>query len=108
MDSRVAFGRLVCVFLRAGWRPPPLTDSAAERLLDDITRVNPLAKLGLSPLQGAILQRLANGQTYAEIERALGISHEALRTRQRELFARLGARNGPHAVAEGFRLGLLR
>ena len=108
MNKRVTYGRLIWLFLRAGWRPPTPSDTTMERILDDISRIHPAAKLGLSPMQLEILQHIADGLRYVEIERQMGISHEACREQQKRLFARLGARNGPHAVAEGFRLGLLR
>lgn len=108
MEKRVAFGRLVWAFLRAGWRPPTPSDRSMELILDDMSRVHPAAKLGLSAMEVEILRHMADGLRYVDIERKMGVSHETFRERQKSLFARLGARNGPHAVAEGFRMGLLR
>jgi DNA-binding NarL/FixJ family response regulator len=107
VQSRIAYGRIIRAFLRAGWRPPPIHDRGLERLLDDVGRVHHAAKLELSPLQLQILQGIAAGKRYSEIAADLDMNFETVRERQKQTFARLGARNGPHAVAIGFRAGIL-
>lgn len=106
-SARIMRGRLVAALLRAGWRPPPLTDEAADRLVGDIARVRTEASLGLSPTEERVVALMADGFTYREICKVLGCSHDTLRTRQKNAFRRLGARNAPHAVAIAFRRGML-
>lgn len=105
--ERVQYGRLVAAFLRAGWKPPRPSDRIAHAIIDDMARVHSRATLFLSPMQLSILERLAEGDSYAEIQERLGISHESFRSRQKDLYRRLGVSNAAGAVGEGFRLGIL-
>jgi DNA-binding CsgD family transcriptional regulator len=56
----------------------------------------------------AILQALAGGCPTAEIARRLHLSPRAVASARYWLYARLGASNGPHAVAIGLQLGLIK
>jgi DNA-binding NarL/FixJ family response regulator len=65
-------------------------------------------RVELSERETLILQALADGFTTAEIARVLHLSPRAVATARFWLYARLGAANGPHAVALGLRLGLIQ
>lgn len=54
-----------------------------------------------------ILRCLANGLTDAQIGAQLGIAGGTVAAHLVEIYRRMGARNRPHAVALGFRRGLL-
>lgn len=64
--------------------------------------------VALTDVERALLQRISEGQTNAEIARKLYLSVDAIKTRCRVLFRKLGARDRAHAVALGLRGGLLR
>jgi DNA-binding CsgD family transcriptional regulator len=107
VSRRVAYGRVVHAFIRAGWNPPRPDARAAGALIDAIDAVHPAASLELSPRETQILELLAEGLTYQEIATRIGISHETVKRTNRGMRERLGARNAAHAVAIGFRIGLL-
>ncbi|WP_196217853.1 response regulator transcription factor [Streptomyces blattellae] len=59
----------------------------------------------LSDRELEILTEVASGETRDSAARNLGISVESVRGRCPQIFARLGARNAPHAVAIAMRHG---
>jgi DNA-binding CsgD family transcriptional regulator len=69
------------------------------------SRCAPHDPLGYRQLQ--VLARLAQGETNAEIGAALQISVETVKTHVRQLLVRLDATTRAHAVAIGFRRGLI-
>jgi DNA-binding CsgD family transcriptional regulator len=62
---------------------------------------------GLSEREQQVLELTAQGLTNAEIGRKLLLSEETVKSHLRHLLAKLQARNRAHAVALGFRLGLI-
>lgn len=68
-------------------------------------RTEPLPVLPRRQMQ--VLRAIAEGCSNASIARDLGVSVDTVSTHVRHLYRRLGARNREHAVAEGFRQGLL-
>ena len=84
-----------------------MSDRAFERITRAMESVSHNATLELSPVQLRILQRMSNGARHAEIEAELGIAYETLREYQKQIYRTLGARNASHAVAIGFRSGIL-
>lgn len=65
-------------------RPPPLTERELQ-----------------------VLRGMADGKSNAEIGRELFVSEDTVKTHARRLFRKLGARDRAHAVASGFRTGLV-
>lgn len=61
----------------------------------------------LSARQHEVLSLIADGNSSAEIGQLLFISTETVRTHVKQVLRRLGARDRTHAVALGFRAGLL-
>lgn len=61
----------------------------------------------LSEREWGILRNLADGMQNEEIGDELGISRMTVMTHIKRILAKLGARNRTHAVAIGFRTGLL-
>jgi DNA-binding NarL/FixJ family response regulator len=61
----------------------------------------------LTARQVEVLRLLADGWSNAEIARRLAIAEETAKTHVRHLLGKLGARSRSHAVAVGFRHGLL-
>lgn len=88
-----------------------MSDETFGRITDDMAKLGsayPTATLKLSPMERKILEHLAEGMSNQEIADALGIGFETVRERAFGIRARLGARNAAHAVALGFRAGILR
>jgi DNA-binding NarL/FixJ family response regulator len=54
-----------------------------------------------------VLRGMADGKSNAEIGRELYVSEDTVKTHARRLFRKLGARDRAHAVAAGFRAGLV-
>lgn len=54
-----------------------------------------------------VLRGMAEGKSNAEIGRELYVSEDTVKTHARRLFRKLGARDRAHAVAVGFRAGML-
>jgi DNA-binding CsgD family transcriptional regulator len=61
----------------------------------------------LSGREQQVLELTAEGLTNAEIGKALFVSEETVKSHLRNLLAKLQARSRAHAVALGFRHGLI-
>lgn len=70
-------------------------------------RVGILRTDELSPRQHEVLALAAMGLSDKEIAGFLGIGEETVKTRIRQILGKLGARTRAHAVAVGFRRGIL-
>ena len=62
----------------------------------------------LSEREQQVLEGMARGQSNAEIGRELYLSEDTVKTHARRLFRKVGANDRAHAVAIGFRWGLVR
>lgn len=82
-----------------GQRPAADAVADAELLAERTSR--------LSKRQQEVLQLMAEGRTEAQIARTLGFALTTAKTHKAALFRLLGARSAAHAVAIGFRQGLL-
>jgi ATP/maltotriose-dependent transcriptional regulator MalT len=67
----------------------------------------PTRRLALTERELQVLRGMADGASNAEIGRQLFVSEDTVKTHARRLFRKLGARDRAHAVAVGFRTGLL-
>ncbi|BCJ60258.1 helix-turn-helix transcriptional regulator [Micromonospora endophytica] len=63
--------------------------------------------IGLTERELQVLLGMAEGKSNAEIGRELYVSEDTVKTHARRLFRKLGARDRAHAVAAGFRAGLV-
>jgi DNA-binding CsgD family transcriptional regulator len=97
----------VVKLVQAGWRPPPLTDRQAQRLLDDMEFAHAAATLELTGPELEALVCAADGLTGTEAADRMGVSLDTGKDRLDRARLRLGARNTAHAIAEAFRAGLL-
>ena len=61
----------------------------------------------LNPRHQEILGYMSEGASRPEIARLLGISEATVRSHSKAIFAKLGVNERAHAVAVGFRLGLI-
>lgn len=104
-DHRLRRGRAVAALVRMGWRPPPLTDRQAARLLDDIQAAQPVE---LSDRERRVLQSFADGGTRDQTADMLGIPAETVKDTAERIRLKLGANNTANAVARGLRRGLIR
>ncbi len=64
-------------------------------------------RLALTERELQVLRGMADGKSNAEIGRELFVSEDTVKTHARRLFRKLGARDRAHAVAAGFRSGLV-
>ncbi len=64
-------------------------------------------RAGLTEREIQVLRGMAEGKSNAEIGRDLYVSEDTVKTHARRLFRKLGARDRAHAVAVGFRTGVL-
>jgi DNA-binding NarL/FixJ family response regulator len=62
----------------------------------------------LSERELQVLSGMSRGRSNAEIGRELYLSEDTVKTHARRLFRKLGAADRAHAVAVGFRWGLVR
>ncbi|MBM0234688.1 helix-turn-helix transcriptional regulator, partial [Micromonospora sp. STR1_7] len=67
----------------------------------------PARAIGLTERELQVLLGMAEGKSNAEIGRELFVSEDTVKTHARRLFRKLGARDRAHAVAAGFRAGLV-
>ncbi|SNY28912.1 regulatory protein, luxR family [Paractinoplanes atraurantiacus] len=65
-------------------------------------------KRALTNREWQVLKGIADGLSNADIGRMLYVSEDTIKTHARRLFRKLDARDRAHAVAIGFRRGLLR
>ncbi len=80
----------------------------AEHFMDPAAGSRPRRNgTSLTRRQRQILQLFADGHATAEVARRLELSAETVRTHTKAILARLGARDRAHAVAKGFRGGLI-
>lgn len=64
-------------------------------------------RIALTEREMQVLIGMADGKSNAEIGRELFVSEDTVKTHARRLFRKLGARDRAHAVAAGFRAGLV-
>nr|MDT0661148.1 LuxR C-terminal-related transcriptional regulator [Micromonospora sp. DSM 115978] len=81
---------------KAGGYPPPASVTAG-----------PVRRVSLTEREMQVLVGMAEGKSNAEIGRELFVSEDTVKTHARRLFRKLGARDRAHAVAAGFRAGLV-
>jgi DNA-binding NarL/FixJ family response regulator len=100
--------------IKRGWRPPEkveIDNEKAMRIIEDILRFNEgmrhISSLELSNREHLILTYVAEGLTEPEIAKQLHVSHESVHSMMRAVRRKLGVRSSAHAVAEGFRKGIL-
>jgi DNA-binding NarL/FixJ family response regulator len=67
----------------------------------------PVRRVSLTEREMQVLLGMADGKSNAEIGRELFVSEDTVKTHARRLFRKLGARDRAHAVAAGFRAGLV-
>lgn len=67
----------------------------------------PVRRVVLTERELQVLRGMADGKSNAEIGRELFVSEDTVKTHARRLFRKLGARDRAHAVAAGFRAGLV-
>ena len=97
------------MFVKLGWRPPPLTDRQALRLIEDIQLVDSWARAtnDLSPSQLRTLERAAYGDTVHQIASELAWAHDTVKTTHAHARQKLGARNITNAVAIAIDQGII-
>ena len=92
-----------------------LRATVSQALADPAWRLaprRPRTEMGAPPTLTAreiqVLEGMSHGRSNAEIGRDLFLSEDTVKTHARRLFKKLGASDRAHAVALGFRWGLVR
>ena len=88
----------------AGGAPPVAALGEAQGLA--LGEASP-RRAALTERELQVLRGMADGKSNAEIGRELFVSEDTVKTHARRLFRKLGARDRAHAVAAGFRSGLV-
>lgn len=97
------------MFLKLGWRPPPLRNDQAQRILDDLEHAGYWGEtIDLSPSETRALERAAYGDTTEQIAQEMALSFETVKTYQARARLKLGARNTTNAVAIAITQDLIR
>jgi DNA-binding NarL/FixJ family response regulator len=91
---------------RADGPQAPAREQAAGDAVSPASGLPP--RQPLTQLEVDTLQLIADGFTNREIAELLGVADETIKARMRMIFSKLGTRSRSHAVALGFRQGLLR
>ncbi|NUT37459.1 MAG: response regulator transcription factor [Hamadaea sp.] len=89
---------------------PTMVPAQRTDLPDDARLPSPLRptrSTTLTERELQVLRGMADGRSNAEIGRELFVSEDTVKTHARRLFRKLGARDRAHAVAAGFRAGLV-
>ncbi|GAA4579124.1 hypothetical protein GCM10023176_56280 [Micromonospora coerulea] len=89
----------------AGGEPEPAAPSGQPRT--GVGARTGRTPVGLTERELQVLLGMAEGKSNAEIGRELFVSEDTVKTHARRLFRKLGARDRAHAVAAGFRAGLV-
>jgi len=106
--DRIKRGKAVATLVRLGWRPPPLSNAQAARLLEDIARVDLHGQnVELAPTERRVLQLVADGAGEDRAAEILGRSPETIKTQTKRIRLKLGARTITQAVAIAMRKGLI-
>ena len=100
----------------AGARGYLVKDASREELATAVTQVlarpapsdSPSGSPSLTEREMQVLTGMSRGRSNAEIGRELYLSEDTIKTHARRLFRKLGAADRAHAVAMGFRWGLVR
>ncbi|MEE6263281.1 response regulator transcription factor [Plantactinospora sonchi] len=88
--------------------PEPRAESrAGDPGRPEPERAGPPRRPLLTEREMQVLVGMADGKSNAEIGRELFVSEDTVKTHARRLFRKLGARDRAHAVAAGFRAGLV-
>ncbi len=99
--------------VKLGWRPPPLTDQQASRLIDDIVDAGhhehgAPSNITLSERETEILELTAQGLSEQEVADELHIGRETVKDHNVQIKLKLGAKNAAHAVAIALREGWIQ
>lgn len=117
-ESRIAWGKMIHVFIKAGWNPPAPNSTVVSKLADDIERLNSkelreqsggwlAPTITLTPAELRVITLSSRGYTDPEIANLVGRSPQTVKTQGKTACQKLGAHNRAHAVAIAIRQGLI-
>jgi DNA-binding NarL/FixJ family response regulator len=85
-----------------------LSSNVASRVMDLAAGRSPATALGLTPREREILELLTAGHRPTEIGTTLFLSVKTVKNHLTSIYSKLGVATGAQAVAEAYRLGLVR
>jgi DNA-binding NarL/FixJ family response regulator len=91
----------------AGRGPGGRTTPAGVATPAGIAAAPPLPRPGLTEREVQVLRGMSEGKSNGQIGRGLYLSEDTVKTHAQRLFRKLGVNDRAHAVASGFRLGLV-
>ena len=101
--------RLLAAIREAAVGGAPLTPRIARTVLDALGTVAPAAPLeDLTPREAEVLERLARGETYAEVARRLGIGLGTVQSHVKSIYKKLEVGSKTEAAAVALSRGLVR
>jgi DNA-binding CsgD family transcriptional regulator len=106
MTPAAARGALASVGATARGGGAPLPTIVPQQRMD-LAPAGAQRPPSLTERELQVLRGMADGKSNAEIGRELFVSEDTVKTHARRLFRKLGARDRAHAVASGFRTGLV-
>jgi DNA-binding NarL/FixJ family response regulator len=85
-----------------------LSSNVASRVMDLAAGRSQATTLGLTPREREILELLTAGNRPTEIGTSLFLSVKTVKNHLTSIYSKLGVETGAQAVAEAYRLGLVR
>jgi DNA-binding NarL/FixJ family response regulator len=85
-----------------------LSSNVASRVMDLAAGRSPATTLGLTPREREILELLTAGNRPTEIGTTLFLSVKTVKNHLTSIYSKLGVETGAQAVAEAYRLGLVK
>ena len=106
---KVLVGRIIHQLIRRGWRPPrQLPPRGVGNLLEDLENAGKRGQtLNLSPGETRVIQLTAEGHSAKVIAEKLYLAEDTIKSTQKKVRRKLGARNSTHAVVMAMREGVI-
>lgn len=93
---------------RTGWRIQKSATGPGQMARIEVTEPDgAIAAGGLSEREVEVLIGISDGRSNSGIGEWLGITEDTIKTHTRHIYKKLGAHDRAHAVAIGFRYGIL-
>ncbi len=107
---RIFWGKVVAVFVKRGWSPPPPDDRITQDLLDEFEKVEYVGHVPvdlpdiddsepLTARESQIVQLLMVGYANADIASTLGVAEQTVKFHLSNIYRKLGVTSRAQVVA---------